>query len=315
MSLVRSFRWIVYSALVSLGLVGAARANNVEAAVEGSLLTVFGDNASNQISISRNSVGDVVVGGLNGTTVNGVASVRFPRLSLNAAEVRMGDGDDRVTLRGIRVANDLFVDLGPGADRLVTGSPIFVGANLAIEGGLGNDVVRLTDATVGEDLGINGGVGVLNVALASLLGGKSVTLIGDDAHDVFSVTNSDVAELLAVESKGGNDRVTVSGVAADGLLVSTDIGVDVVRTLDVMTVGSIGIFTGPSGDSVTLDTVASGQSITVSVDDGHDTVHATDVAANVDAVFEGGAGADTLTDLGITAGANKVIKEFETILP
>ena len=97
---------------------GSALANNVEARVEGSLLVIEGDNVGNRIVVARNAAGDVVVTGQNGTRINGVASARFPRLALNAAEMQLGGGNDVVTLRGLQIANDLYVNLGKGADRL-----------------------------------------------------------------------------------------------------------------------------------------------------------------------------------------------------
>ncbi len=59
--------------------------------------------------------------------------------------------------------------------------------------------------------------------------------------------------------------------------------------------------------------VTSGKSIIVSLDEGNDRLVATRVSAAADAVFEGGAGFDTLENFGISAGIKREFKEFESI--
>ena len=66
--------------LLSAALCQGALANNVQVKLEGSLVTIFGDNAANSILVSQNAAGDFVVTGRTGTTVNGLPTVRFPRL-------------------------------------------------------------------------------------------------------------------------------------------------------------------------------------------------------------------------------------------
>lgn len=300
---------------LSAVLCQGAMANDVQVRLEGSLVTIFGDNAANSILISQSAAGDLVVSGRTGTTVNGRPSVRFPRLQLNAAEIRMEGGNDFVTLRGVITGNDLFIDLGAGADRLNTSGPVTVGANLTIEGAGGNDLIQLTSLAAFEDIYINGGQDVLRAQLADINAGKSLTIVGEEAADAISVSNSSVALDLAIEAKGGANSVTVNAVVAFGALIEASGGVDTIRVTDLVTTEDIGIFTGVGNDSITLTGVDSGKSITVSVDAGQDNVVATDVFATEDAVFEGGAGTDTISDFGISGGTKKDIKEFEVVLP
>jgi hypothetical protein len=294
--------------------VPATYANNVQALLEGSLLKVIGDNASNSILLSRNAAGDVTVVGRNGTKVNGLSSVRFPRLQLNAAEIRMEGGNDQVTLSGIRTGNDLYINLGAGADLLNTSAAVTVGANLTIEGAAGADNIQLTNLTAVEDIYVDGGLDALTATLSRLNAGKSLTIVSDAARDIVSVSNSIVAEVLSIEAKAGNNSVGVYGVAALAAFVSTDLGADSVVMQDLMTAEDIGVFTGVGNDSVTLTNLDSAKSLTVSVDAGSDRVSGTNVSVAEDAVFEGGAGTDTITDLGIIAGVKKEIKEFEILL-
>ncbi len=294
-------------------------AGDVVAALEGSLLKVEGDNFDNQIAITRTVTGDIVIAGQNGTLINGLPSVRYPRVQLNAMEVRMEGGNDTVTLRSLQVANDLFVDLGAGNDRLTApaAAPSTIGANMAVMGSEGNDVVQLAGITVREDLSIDGGLGVLNASVSNASVDKVMSIIGDEANDIVSIVGTRVGLDLKLETKGGSDRVTLTDVAAFQLSINTDangaVGVDQVTLNRVSTVEDLGIFTGAGNDVVRMTDVTSGKSITVSLDEGNDRLIATRVRAAEDAVFEGGAGVDTLENYGISAGIKREFKEFEII--
>ncbi len=294
---------------------GSLLAGDVQVALEGSLLKITGSPTADSISLVQTAAGDVFVNAGAGTTVSGRSSVVLRRVSLNAVELMMEGGNDSVTTRGLRVANDFFANLGDGNDRLVTSGPVSVGANWTIEGAGGNDVVRLADAMVGEDLFVDGGIGVLNATIQGLLGGKSLTIISDDAADVISVIESEVADIVSIETKGGNDRITIDTASAFGLAVNADLGIDVVDISNVLTDESIGIFTGPGNDQLTLTNVVSNTTISVSTDAGSDRVSGEAVVAGTDAVLLGGDGTDTLVDLGISGGVKTEIKEFEQLLP
>lgn len=304
------FSRMLCSGLFVLVSAGAAMANDVQVAIEGSLLTVFGDNLGNSVLVEE-TVDGIVITGRAGTTVNGLPSVSFPGAILNAAEIRMEGGNDTVTLSGLAIANDLYVSLGDGNDVLENSSSFMVGANLTIEAGAGTDRVSLSDAMVFEDVFVDGGLGGLQASIANSTLQKSLTIISDEVADTVSVSNTVIAEFLLIESKGGNDTVSVASVGAFGLMVSSDAGADSVSLSGVTTMEDIGVFTGVGNDIVSLTSVGSGKAITVSVDAGNDSVTATSVTATNDAVFEGGAGRDTITDRGIFGGTKKDIKEFE----
>lgn len=291
-------------------------AGDVAVALEGQLLTLRGDNLSNQVVVAQNAAGTVTISGQNGTTINGLGSVRLLNPQLNQLDIRMEGGDDSVILRGVTVANDLFVDLGAGNDRLSSPqlTPVTVGASATIEGGSGNDVVRLDGFTVREDLMVEGGIGSLNVSLNAGAVDKLLTIIGDDANDSVSLTGLRVGDALSIETKGGADVVSLTDVQAFSASVNTDannVGIDRVTMNRVRTVEDIGIFTGGGNDVVALTDVTSGKSLTVSLDSGNDSFTGTRVSVAEDAVFEGGAGVDTFTDRGIFGGIKKDVKEFE----
>lgn len=290
-------------------------AGDVAVALEGQWLTIHGDNLANQISIVQDARGNVTVAGQQGTLINGLPSVRFLTPALNAMEVRMEGGDDVLSLRGVRLANDLFVEMGAGNDRVTTAAtlPLVVGANAAFELGDGNDTIQLSGSVVGEDLNVNGGIGQMTANLRQLSVGKALNLIGDDQADSIVLALSTITEAVSIETKGGNDVINLSDSSMGGLLVNTDLGDDRATLTRISVQEDLGLFTGDGNDTVTLTDVASSKSITVSTDNGSDRIVARRVSAATDAVFEGGAGVDYLTDLGITGGVKKDLKEFEFI--
>lgn len=304
------FSRMLCSGLFVLISSGAAMANNVQVAIEGSLLTVFGDNLGNSVLVEE-TVDGIVITGRAGTTVNGLPSVTFPGAVLNAAEIRMEGGNDTVMLSGLAIANDLYVSLGEGNDVLENSSAFMVGANMTVEAGAGTDRVSPNNAMVFQDMFVDGGLGGLQASITNSTLEKSLTLISDEAADSVSVSNTAIAEFLLIESKGGNDTVSVTAVNAFGLMVSSDAGADSVTLSGVSTMEDVGVFTGVGNDIVSMTSVGSGKAITVSVDGGNDSVTATSVTATYDAVFEGGAGRDTIIDKGIFGGTKKDIKEFE----
>jgi hypothetical protein len=227
-------------------------------------------------------------------------------------EIRMEGGNDIVTVNGLNVANDLYVNLGEGADRFLSGNtPTSIGANLAVEGGLGNEIVRLTGWTIGGDCYVDGQLGVLNATFTGLNVGFGLTAIGDAANDIVAITGCFVGSSTSIETKAGADRVTVIDFTGFDLFVNTDMGNDIISLDGVSTLEDIGVFTGTQNDSVTMLDVASSKNLIVSLDAGADSFMGTNVTAAFDAVFEGGSGTDTFGDFGVAGGVKTEVKEFE----
>ncbi len=310
----RTSHFVVPVLLVAYGMFfsATAEANNVEANREGSLITVRGDSAGNDIIILRDGRGGVVVRGQNGTTVNGGPSVRFSNIDLNQLDIRMFEGADTVRLSNLEINNDLFVNLGPGTDRLFsTAQPCFIGANVAIEGESGNEIIRLYGMTIGQDLAINSQVGTSNVELRDLTVGLGLTVIGDNLQDTVSLLRCDVGDTTSIETKEGNDQVSVLDHVGFDLFVSTDKGSDGVTLDNVLTDEDIGVFTGEQNDTAVFTDVTSGKNINVAMDTGNDIFVGTNVFAEFDAVFIGGNSTDTFNDNGVAGGEETNIIEFE----
>lgn len=290
-------------------------ANHVRVLQEGQLIKIVGDGQPNNILVAQTNAGTLTVTGRNGTRVNGQPSATIRNISINAMEVRLEGGNDQITFSNVLIANDLFLDLGSGADRILTGSlPSSVGANCNIEGGTGNDVVRLTGWMVGSDLNVNGGTGVLNANLTGLSVAFGLTVLGDMSNDVVELSGCEVGDSTSIETKAGADRVSVSDFSGFLLSANTDMGNDTVSITNVFVLEDISINTGTENDTVTMTEVTSGKNIGVSLDAGTDSFVGTGVTAVFDAVFEGGAGTDTFGDFGVLGNEKTEIKEFEILL-
>jgi hypothetical protein len=155
----------------------------------------------------------------------------------------------------------------------------------------------------------------VNSTLLGLDIGKTLFIAGDEANDILSVTDTIAGGYFSFESKGGADRITLAGLVGFGLAIQTDAGADRVSVSDSFIQEDAGVFAGTQNDIVELVNLAVNKSLLVSVDAGDDRVSGSSVTVTEDVVLEGGAGTDTLTDLGITGGIKKDIKEFEIVLP
>lgn len=305
------------TAIAALGLAafaGSAQAqtNNVQAALEGELLVVTGNDLANAITLNRSPAGDVFVVGRNGTTVNGLPSVRFRGAILNQVEILMFGGDDNVIVNNLVINNDLFVNLGDGNDTFRSGTlPSAIGASLTVEGGFGTETIRLSGWTVGSDAIVDGGIGILNSQMTGLTVGRAITLIGDELRDLVTLSGCSSGDYTFVETKGGNDQVAISGHTALGLSIATDAGADSVFLSQVAVALEISVNTGTHNDLVDMTDVAADFNITVSLDAGNDTFDGMNVFAGADAVFEGGAGTDTYVNGGVNGGIKTDVKEFE----
>ena len=130
-------------------------AGDVNVAVDGTNLMVTGDNQANQVDITRNQTGVLVVSGLN-TTINGTNNpfVAIPNvLSIN---ITLDGGNDETTIDNVLLHKDLNFFGNEGNDRL-TVTDSYAG-QLYIESGSGNDVIDL-DLITGKSADVNLGSG------------------------------------------------------------------------------------------------------------------------------------------------------------
>jgi hypothetical protein len=130
---------------------------NVTAMLSGGTLTVVGDAFDNAVSIRQSPLGDITIVGLNGTTVNGRSAVFVGRGLLNGLNVNMGGGNDAVEVVGLWVWGAITVEGGAGNDTIRLAA--VTGGSIAVDGGPGNDTVIAQGVVSRTTAVFNGGLG------------------------------------------------------------------------------------------------------------------------------------------------------------
>ncbi len=256
--------------------------------------------------------------------------------------VNGGDGDDDVIIAAdtqfVTVLGNLTVNGGGGADDVglgTAGEPIEVKGKLTVNGGSGDDTLDMKEVTAGDLLvefraggsiltvdglevavkaEFKGGSGLNNVTIDGVKSGElkldyaSGTTIADIANvtaAAFSVTTGSNSDTVTVRQSalasvfallgGGDDILTVDGVASNKATIEAGGGKDTVNLARLFVLpkgelkGDLTVKGGNGDDRVNLDTV---------------------VAAS--AVFDGGAGTDTLVEENVLFTLRDV-KNFEVV--
>ncbi|MEM7314666.1 MAG: hypothetical protein AAF497_16080, partial [Planctomycetota bacterium] len=197
-------------------------AGDITASVSGGTLRVIGDSQDNQVSVSVNDTGDLIVTGLNDTTVNGQSTpfvaVSGSNILSRKLVIRTQGGDDQITVDGVEVTNDLLVDTGRGNDVLEINSAT-VNGQTRISLGNQNDTLAiaalearrrlLVDSRSGDDTLVFGDVNVgqtINADNSPLPAGARIRT-GRGADRILIAGAMQVSNLLGIKTGSGNDSV------------------------------------------------------------------------------------------------------------
>jgi hypothetical protein len=132
-------------------------AGNVLAFVSNGSLFVAGDVFDNQVSTQIDSSGNLVVIGVNGTTVNGQALVRFgPFIPINVV-IDGGAGNDQLDVGGIFVGNRLSISGGAGNDLVIVRGTSAEFMTVATH--VGNDLLITNNSIARTGADFHGGLG------------------------------------------------------------------------------------------------------------------------------------------------------------
>ena len=224
---------------VALGAGQAAAGYTAQ--VQGGVLRINGDSASDTFVLVANGPNELVldVGGDN--TVDDT----FDRNTFTAAEVRAGGGDDTVRMVGDLADEAITIDGGAGADTLAGGF-----GQQTLIGGTGNDVVS---GGLSEDTAI---LGAGADRFTWNPGDSSDTVEGEGGSDSLDFNGSNIGEVIDITANGSRARFQ-RNIAN----VSLDLGeVEQVSFIarggaDTVTVGDL---TGTSVQAADVDLNASG---------------------------------------------------------
>lgn len=168
-------------------------AGNMTAALNGATYEVIGDTEDNSLALYRDA-GDVVLKGLDGTTINGESELRVPETALdNATNFRA---------RGRAGNDDMFIDFTEFT---------WVG-NAIISAGSGHDSMTVIGGTTETMMRIGGGSGRDTLALESVEVTQNMTVRAGAGRDTTMLNNVDVGNDLAYYGEGGTDFLWMDGV-------------------------------------------------------------------------------------------------------
>ena len=185
-------------------------AGNVAAIVVGNNLVVRGDADSNSVQITT-SAGDVIVKGLDGTTVNGsidpfVAFDGTTAIGGNLVVLLRGGDDVAFLSGGLNVAGNVRIVGHAGANRIGTDN-VNIGGELIIRGDTGDDAVDLENSNLGGRVRIRAGDGDNTVTMLNASIDAALRVGSGGGVDVVHLEDSDVAKGAFLVLRDGDDGV------------------------------------------------------------------------------------------------------------
>jgi len=253
------------------------------AAASKATLTITGDADASDLQIEQVATG-VKVTALNGTqlTVGGNLVPDFTFTGVTSLNVKLGEGDDSVSVLGALNLKNVTFSLGDGDNSLDIAAGMNVTGKLAVTGGTGADLISL-NSTVGKSLSISTG-----------LGNDEVTLLGTSFSSTASITTSAGADIVTI------DEASVSADAHfnNTLTIATGEDNDTV-SISNSTTKKVSVNTGDDDDGVTLDTVNASAALSIQTSAGSDDL-------TLRSVIQTGSGTNSLN---VGTGADDVIIE------
>ncbi len=210
-------------------------AGNAIVSFSGGNLSVTGDGLDNTIEVTA-AGGNVIVRGLNNTTING-STTAFIAVSNSTA-----------------IPGSVSIGTGDGNDTVMFSRNVSVGGLTTVDGGAGNDSIGSTGATFQGGVQIHGrrgndSISLSNTTVAGLLWIKTKT--GDDIVSLDGVT---VNGRLKIKSGKGNDNVVLNNVTvSDKTSIHTEANNDIVAVRNSTLNGHVKIRTRQNEDMVVLE--------------------------------------------------------------
>ena len=190
-------------------------AGNVTAQFLGQSAFINGDAADNSVQVLVDA-GNVVVRGVNGTTVNGgtndfVLATNTASLS-RSVFASLSAGNDTFVINGVTVGRDLFVDGGAGNDLLVV-SAANVGRSLMLWGGFGNDDIMIDASRVERDTNVFGWAGDDDIIIRNSTIVDDLSISGQSGQDVIHLDSIQVGDKSRLSGGGGVDNILIQGTS------------------------------------------------------------------------------------------------------
>ena len=267
-------------------------AGNVTATLVGDNLVLAGDSEDNSVRIEVDG-GNVIVTGLDGTTIN-------------------GDPDFDTGLTSI--AGDVVVELGKGDDTLAIGDTVVIEGSLRVTDKSGATTLGLRSVEIQGDLVVNTGKKNDRISLVDTSVAGDAKIATHRGKDLVSISQSTVTGALEVLTGRGTDGVVVDdSTLSDSARLDTGRGRDAALIRDTTIAEDLSAKTGRGRDFLMLDDSTIEGKTEALMQQGNDAFVTQDtVEFKGDAVIRGGRGRKDAIDLsvGTTFDAGQKVRGF-----
>lgn len=187
-------------------------AGNLAVSMTGDVLTIIGDAADNQATLTV--VGDRVrVEGTDTTINGGNASIELP-YSMSSSRIHLLGGNDELTFNGLNFHRDLNLFTGQGNDRVrFTG---VTSRHLHLNTGGGDDIVDIVSLSTRKSAYFYLGGGDDLLAIDQISAGRNFKVYGDAGNDTFVANDTRVGRKFRLDLGNGNDEALFSGETSIG---------------------------------------------------------------------------------------------------
>jgi hypothetical protein len=199
-------------------------------------LKIKGTNDGNQILVSNDTFGNVLVAAMpgTGTTVNGGSQIIFDETDTNtipgSLDAKLGNGDNFLKIDEVNVLDDLKVKAGDGEDTIgIFDADLYDDVSLYL--GDGANLVAAADIFVADKLNIKASSGIDGLGIADCVtaGGKTKIKTGD-----------------------GGDIILLQGVYSDSLKLDAGKGPDDLYVTRYSNIGKANIKLGNEDDRIVI---------------------------------------------------------------
>ncbi len=212
----------------------ALLAGDVRVSFNGDNIRVTGDEADNAIRV-RKDASNVIIEGLEGTTINGAA---------NAVVL----SNDPTTLKG-----RLWIYMEGGNDKAVIANGVTAQKGVRLYGGDGDDALSAVGVTFQALAGLFGDNGKDTISVQDCTINGNLDVQTHDGDDLVSVTDTVVSGSALLGTGNGDDRISVNNVGGTGLLkIRSGKDDDSIAIQNTIRSGDISVVTRTGQDAVVL---------------------------------------------------------------
>ncbi|WP_145029989.1 hypothetical protein [Caulifigura coniformis] len=243
-------------------------------------LNITGDaEAGSNLQLEQIS-GGVRLTALSGTIrVNGADVTSADFTGITTLNVRLGAGDDTVSVLGSLNLKNVTFNLGDGDNSLSVGAGMNVTGKLSVTGGTGDDTVSF-EGSIAKSASISLGLGNDQISLLGTSFSSSVTINTGAGADLVTIDETSLGvdasfnNTLTINTGEDNDEVSIRNAATKRITLNTGDDDDIVDLENITANGTLSLQTGAGADILNLVSVtqtASGTN-TINVGTGADAV-------------------------------------------